>query len=205
MIVINLFGEPGAGKSTAATYIFAMLKIKGINCEYVSEFAKDMVWNEDYKALENQAYVFGCQSHRLSRVADEVDVVVTDCPLLLSAVYNRDPIFIANPTLHNLFKDVVVQIFKSYNNINILLERKHSYESTGRHESVDEALEVRRMLCKTFSKYAIDYKECPAQTQEYDKIVEDAIDYLHEISLSKTQTVNHVAKSHKPRVNTFVE
>lgn len=39
-IVVNLFGEPGAGKSTAAMDITARLKRKGINAEYVSEFAK---------------------------------------------------------------------------------------------------------------------------------------------------------------------
>ena len=44
MIVINLFGEPSAGKSTAAMDITARLKRKGINAEYVSEFAKDKVY-----------------------------------------------------------------------------------------------------------------------------------------------------------------
>ena len=42
-VVVNLLGEPGCGKSTAATYIFSMLKMLGINCEYVSEFVKDKV------------------------------------------------------------------------------------------------------------------------------------------------------------------
>ena len=40
-IVINLFGEPSAGKSTCAMDITAQLKRNGINAEYVSEFAKD--------------------------------------------------------------------------------------------------------------------------------------------------------------------
>ena len=46
MIVVNLFGAPGAGKSTGAAYIFAMLKMAGINAELVTEFAKDKVYEE---------------------------------------------------------------------------------------------------------------------------------------------------------------
>lgn len=41
MYVINLFGQPGAGKSTGAAYIFSQLKLRGINAELVTEFAKD--------------------------------------------------------------------------------------------------------------------------------------------------------------------
>ena len=39
MIVVNLFGVPGAGKSTGAAYIFSQLKINGINAELITEFA----------------------------------------------------------------------------------------------------------------------------------------------------------------------
>ena len=51
-IVVNLFAGPGAGKSTGATYIFSKLKMLGIDAEYVSEFAKDKVWEENERVLE---------------------------------------------------------------------------------------------------------------------------------------------------------
>jgi adenylate kinase family enzyme len=38
MLVVNLWGGPGSGKSTGACYIFAQLKLLGVNCEYVSEY-----------------------------------------------------------------------------------------------------------------------------------------------------------------------
>jgi adenylylsulfate kinase-like enzyme len=41
--VINLFGGPGTGKSTLAAALFTDLKMKGINAELVTEFAKDLV------------------------------------------------------------------------------------------------------------------------------------------------------------------
>lgn len=46
MVVVNLFGEPGAGKSTGAAYIFSALKMHGINAELVTEYAKEKVWEE---------------------------------------------------------------------------------------------------------------------------------------------------------------
>ena len=58
-LVVNLFGAPGSGKSTAAAYIFALLKMAGINAELVTEFAKDKVWEEAKAAFENQQYLFG--------------------------------------------------------------------------------------------------------------------------------------------------
>ena len=84
MLVVNLFGAPGAGKSTGAAYIFSRLKLAGINAELVTEFAKDKVWEESKAVFQNQAYIFGKQYFRISRVQDKVDVVITDSPILLS-------------------------------------------------------------------------------------------------------------------------
>ena len=54
MICINLTAQPGAGKSTLAAATFAKLKMLGINCELVTEFAKDKVWENNKMALSNQ-------------------------------------------------------------------------------------------------------------------------------------------------------
>ncbi len=43
-LVVNLLGGPGSGKSTTAADVFARLKWQDINCELVTEFAKDLVW-----------------------------------------------------------------------------------------------------------------------------------------------------------------
>lgn len=59
MIIVNLFGVPGAGKSTGAAYIFSKLKMRGIEAELITEFAKDKVWKNSEKAFQNQAYIFG--------------------------------------------------------------------------------------------------------------------------------------------------
>lgn len=41
LLLVNLYGSPGAGKSTGAAYIFAKLKMLGINAELITEYAKN--------------------------------------------------------------------------------------------------------------------------------------------------------------------
>ena len=56
-IIVNLFGAPGAGKSTGAAYIFSKIKMAGVNAELVTEFAKDKVWEESKEVFNNQIYI----------------------------------------------------------------------------------------------------------------------------------------------------
>ena len=48
-----LRGAPGAGKSTLAAYTFAKLKMMNVNCELVTEFAKDKTWEKNFTVLSN--------------------------------------------------------------------------------------------------------------------------------------------------------
>ena len=59
-----------------------------------------------------QQYIFGKQSFRLSRLAGKVDVIVTDAPIMLSALYNEDEL------LGDNFNNVVMRVFNSYENRN---------------------------------------------------------------------------------------
>lgn len=70
--------------------ITARLKRKGINAEYVSEFAKDKVYENNVEVFKHQEYLFGKQSFKMGRVRDKVQVMVVDSPLILCIVYNND-------------------------------------------------------------------------------------------------------------------
>ena len=177
MLIINLFGAPGAGKSTGAAYIFSKLKMLGVNAELVTEFAKDKVWENNTEVLSNQTYVFGKQHFRISRCANKVDVIVTDSPLLLSALYNKSDL------LGEEFNDLVAKIFKSYNSVNYFIERDKPYNPNGRLQTEKESDYLAEKIKDMLAKYDIQYENRRGSLSVYDKIVEDIYSQLLEYGI----------------------
>lgn len=171
-IVVNLFGEPSAGKSTCAMYVTAQLKRNGINAEYVSEFAKDKVYENNGEIFKHQEYIFGKQSFKMGRVRDKVQVMVVDSPLILSAVYNSDAI------LGEDFNKTVLNVFNSYNNRNYLLTRHHPYENDGRLHNEDEAVKIRQNMIEKLNEYHIDYEELASTEENYNRIVKQIMEVV---------------------------
>lgn len=171
-IVVNLFGEPSAGKSTCAMDITAQLKRHGINAEYVSEFAKDKVYENNGEIFKHQEYIFGKQSFKMGRVKDKVQVMIVDSPLILSAVYNTDEV------LGEDFNKTVLNVFNSYNNRNYLLTRHHSYENEGRFQNEDEAKEVRKEIIDKLNQYNIKYEEIASTELNCEYIVEEVMEEI---------------------------
>lgn len=173
-IVVNLFGEPSAGKSTAAMDITAKLKRKGVNAEYVSEFAKDKVYEQNSEVFKHQEYIFGKQSFKMGRVRDKVQVIVTDSPLLLCTIYNNDN------TLKDNFDNTVLSVFNSYNNKNYLLIRKHQFENGGRLHNEKQSLIVRDTIIDTLKELNIDYKLSTSNESDCENIVNEIIKEIKE-------------------------
>lgn len=173
-IVINLFGEPGVGKSTAAMDITAKLKRKGINAEYVSEFAKDKVYENNGEVFKHQEYLFGKQSFKMGRVKDKVQVMVVDSPLILCIVYNNDE------TLGEDFDKTVRNVFDSYDNKNYLLTRKHTYEDEGRFQNEEEALEVRKQIINALNKLNISYNVATSSEADCEIIADNIAEEIRE-------------------------
>lgn len=171
-IVINLFGEPSAGKSTCAMDITAQLKRHGINAEYVSEFAKDKVYENNGEVFKHQEYLFGKQSFKMGRVKNKVQVMVVDSPLILCAVYNSDEV------LGKDFNKTVLNVFNSYNNRNYLLTRHHSYENEGRFQNEDEAKEVRKEIIDKLNQYNIKYEEIASTESNCEYIVKEVMEEI---------------------------
>ena len=171
-LVVNLFGVPGAGKSTGAAYIFYRLKTKGINAELVTEFAKDKVWEENEEALKNQSYIFGKQSYRMARCADKVDIIITDSPLPLSILYNKDKRLTEN------FNKSVMDVFNSYDNVNYLLTRTKPYNPFGRKQTEEESNALEEPIEKLLFDKGIEYKSVAGEESGYNKIIDEVLTIL---------------------------
>jgi nicotinamide riboside kinase len=171
-IVVNLTGSPGAGKSTGAAKIFSELKMLGINCELVSEFAKDKTWEHNDTALNCQEYVFGKQSYRLARCRDEVDVIITDSPLPLTIIYTKDEKLVEPMT------NLVMTIFDSYDNINFFINRTKPYNPKGRNQTAEESDAISLRIKELYNKLNIPYTEIEGNAAGYEAAIKIIVSKL---------------------------
>lgn len=175
-VVINLAGAPGAGKSTGAAKLFCELKMLGINCELVGEFAKDKTWEHNSTALSCQEYVFGKQSYRLARCRNEVDVIITDSPLPLTLIYN------SNEAIAKPLEELVMAVFNSYENINFFINRTKPYNPKGRNQTAEESDNLSLIIKELYRKHNIPYTEITGDSEGYSKAIALVIDRIKSIN-----------------------
>lgn len=151
MLVVNLLGEPGVGKSVTAAGLFYELSINGFKAEVIQEVAKGYAWetpkDKDGNSFEHpifnqQIFILGEQNRLLERVKGKREIAIMECPLLLGAIYQPKDYF-------KSFEALVLEQFHAYNNFNILLERNHLYDNDGRMQNETQSADVRNKL-KTF-------------------------------------------------------
>lgn len=171
-IVINAFAGPGAGKTTSCLEICAELKKAGYVAEYVQEYAKELVWEGKLDMLsgstEGQFHILKEQLCRMDRLYGKVDFIVTDCPVLLPAIYLKEP----NPE----FEVASKEIFEHFRNFNYFVERDaSSFETKGRIHNLEESLKIDETLKSTLSSYGLYYGFYNHST--INKIVTNSIRY----------------------------
>lgn len=165
-IIVNLYGGPGTGKSTGAAYVFAQLKMKGIDAEYVTEFAKDKVWEESKAAFKCQFYISGKQSFRISRCYGKVDVIVTDSPIRLGTIYAE---LAGRPQLALACIEEADQYRGS--SIDILLTRVKPYNPNGRNQTEDESKAIDGKIKFMLDSQAVPYFTFIGDQSGYDNVI----------------------------------
>ena len=174
MLVVNLYGAPGSGKSTGAAYIFSRLKMAGVNAELVTEFAKDKVWEESKAVFQNQQYIFGKQYFRLTRLEGKVDVVVTDSPILLSAYYGGNESRIARE--FQRFVEVVAN--EAFSHYDVFIRRVKPYNPAGRFQNEEESDSIARELVTFLADKDVSLRHYDGDIAGYDQIVSDILRFV---------------------------
>ena len=137
-VVINGYGGPGAGKSTACMNICAALKIAGYNAEYVQEYAKDLVYEQNFEMLDgspqHQFEILKEQTRRLDRLYGKVEFIVTDSPVLLNTVYNN--------ALTPEYAEAIGELYKQYTNFSFFMGRDVShFQEEGRIHNLEQSIQ----------------------------------------------------------------
>lgn len=133
--VISFVGGPGAGKSTAALGTAYELKKRALSVEYVQEFAKELVYNgllEKY--IPNQSYIVSEQYKRIYDLLGQVDYIVTDAGLEITALHSSKE--------DKVVEDLAWYLRNKVNQMTIFIERDEEnvpFETKGRTESEAES------------------------------------------------------------------
>ena len=137
MKIINLFGGPGTGKSTVASDLFALMKWDNFNVELVNEYAKELTWEGRHGVLNDQLYILAKQNRKLARLRNQVEYVITDSPIIMGLAY----VPLGFQILPH-FKMLTEEVWNSYDNINIMLERVKPFHQVGRNQTEEQAREL---------------------------------------------------------------
>lgn len=170
-LIVNLFAGPGSGKSTMAAGIFYNLKIAGVNCELVTEFAKELLWENRESALDNQIYILGKQYHKLYRLLKQVDVIITDTSFVYGCIY-------APPNYFKSYESLVMEMFDNMNNINYFINRQYPYNSIGRNQDEQQAKEIDQKIIDLLKTYGEDYIVIPGNETGLEKATKDILEIL---------------------------
>lgn len=148
-IVVNFFAGPCAGKTTCAWEVASELKKRGIETEYVSEYAKELFWDEKFDlldgSLKNQKFIHDEQSKRINRLLGKVQIVVTDCPTILTVMYLKE----SDSAIKDEFIKYTLNEFNSHNNFNLFVNRGKEFQQAGRIHDLEQSKSIDKQV-KTF-------------------------------------------------------
>jgi len=155
---INIIGGPGTGKSTTAAYVFSEMKRMGLSVEYVSEVAKDFVWEDRESTMKIQPYISIKQYRNLVRLKGKVEYVITDSPLILGIAYGRWYDQGLPESYFQFLKDLHdTSLSPSWN---FFLKRNTEYKQEGRVQSEEEAIRVSDHVHKVAKENCSYLVEC---------------------------------------------
>ena len=175
--IINLYAGPGAGKSTSAAYVFSRFKNLGKNAELVTEYAKSWAWEDRKIDQYAQLYFLGQQSRRESMLYNRADYIITDSPVLLGVYYAEKfcPKSISDGIRAATLGFYSQSELDGHKHIHILLKRKSSYETAGRYQTQDEAIDMDSGIKEMLDRLQIKYKKCNTNDDSLNSLVNNIL------------------------------
>ena len=170
--VINFYGGPCSGKSTAAAGLFYKMKLLGYSVELVDEFAKECVWESNIPMLRDQLWILAHQHRKILRLSGKVDYVITDSPVLLSPIYRE---VYGTPLYSDLIDKLALECYEMYDNINFMLSRpRENFEQDGRAQDETQSVQIDLEILNQFQTLNIPYTQIEGEDHAsiaYERIV----------------------------------
>lgn len=140
-LVVECYGGPSIGKTDFVGELFTKLKRRHLHVEQAREFAKRWALSgREIKAID-EYYVFGAQVHEEAELLGQVEVVTTDRPVLLSAIYAE---LYSPPSVRRGIVAAVRSYYEhtaslGHRRVAVVLPRRHKYVADGRYEDEEQA------------------------------------------------------------------
>jgi len=136
-IVINLFGGPSSGKSTAMAGLFYMMKKHGRRVEMAHEYVKLAVYDGSIHNM-SQYDILLAQHHTISTFHDSglLEYVITDAPLLMSCIYGSGSVVCKQAKRLN----------SNFNNLNFFINRSGPFQKEGRIHNEEESVDIDKRI-----------------------------------------------------------
>lgn len=172
MLVVNLFGAPGAGKSTLALLVAGLLKTyhPDLTTECPDEIAKIAVYDEAHKVLSCQINVAGRQYWQVARCQGHADVVVTDSPILLSVVYGTETV----PPMPPEFAVVCKHYHDLLPSLSFYVERTHAFERRARIQNEEGAALLGEKIKTMLTRLAVPFRTVHSDLTVAAQIADEA-------------------------------
>lgn len=178
-LVVNAFAGPGAGKTTSALALVSELKKMGVDAEYISEYAKELVYDGKFDLLdgkiENENHIYSEKMNRIERLMGKVDVIVTDSSLIQSIQFLDDKK--CSPADIEQFSQKALADFDKMKNFNYFVERGPYYQTEGRIHSLEQSMEIDFKIKDFLTENKIQFlPTAHDQVQDLPVIVKSIVD-----------------------------
>lgn len=165
---INIFGGPSSGKSVLVMWLFAELKISGLNIQFADEYVKKWVYDGKTISSFDHVYLFGKQIYKEEGyLRAGADLIISDAPILMIGAYStRD----GDPFNDELIS-IAMKFDKVYPSINIFLDREGiPYQQPGRYENYEAAVATDKIILKVMKENLQSF--ATFKTKERQQILE---------------------------------
>lgn len=143
--VVNIIGGPGCDKSLFSSAIILNLSLRNKTVETIPDFAKSLVWQQDFEELKNQYRIAQRQFEMLQMLDGQVQFLVAECSLPQLLYYNEN--YADNICDIAKTRTQILEWYKQHENINVMVERGDKrYVHSGRFQDEDQAIAVDRAL-----------------------------------------------------------
>jgi len=171
--IINLFGGPCSGKSTISSGLFYELKRRNISCDNPYEFPKQVAWEKNDSQINDQLFIFANQHRGIAECFNKVDYIIIDSPVMFSTIYHS--YYTKGYPAENYgqsFHQMVVDLHKTYDNLNILLKRSNTeINEAERFQDLKQSIEIDELCKAKLEEHNLPYVEIEVNDDTVSEIL----------------------------------